>query len=350
MIQTSPQVVVLHGHHLSVAFPLPAAFAPFGDSVVQTATDVGTGFEQSDPRWLFKGFQTTDDGQQLQAFAAADRFRISGFEMALAIGSFEHEAPIAILFPTAAFSQQQKVGCGRHACSQMVTVGRDVQDGIATNQFCLSSQFAYVDHSTWSEEPLLSATCIVTIGGVSNFDSMGTAFNFVPTSLEEELRRRFAVVEHRLAIGGRTYELRHPRSADELICEEEFNRDERLPYWAEIWPSAYVLAQRIAGEQGVADGRPRRLLELGCGSGLAVMTALAAGFEVTAVDYYPEALEFVRLNAALNGLPAPTVQIVDWRQYPRELIEFDIVVAADVLYETRLLPTDGRGVQTITVH
>ena len=117
------------------------------------------------------------------------------------------------------------------------------------------------------------------------------------------LRRRFDVIEHRIGVGDRIFDLLHPRSADDLIDEEEFNRDERLPYWAEIWPSAYVLAQRIAGENGRSSGRPSRLLELGCGSGLAVVTALAAGFDVTAVDYYPAALEFVHVNAQLNGLP-----------------------------------------------
>jgi ETFB lysine methyltransferase len=119
-----------------------------------------------------------------------------------------------------------------------------------------------------------------------------------------------------------------------LIDDDEFNRDERLPYWAEIWPSAYVLAQRIAPENGGSSNRPRRLLELGCGSGLAVVTALAAGFEVTAVDYYPAALEFVKVNAKLNGMPAPQIRVVDWRNYPADLRDFEVVIAADVLYET----------------
>jgi predicted nicotinamide N-methyase len=168
---------------------------------------------------------------------------------------------------------------------------------------------------------------------VSNFDSLDTQLKSDAASLEERLRTRFAVVEHRLAVAGRTYELRHPRSADELISEEEFNRDERLPYWAEVWPSAYILAERIAAERGENYGRQRCLLELGCGSGLAVMTALAAGFAVTAVDYYPEALEFVWLNAVLNGLPMPETRVADWRQYPSDLVDFDVVTAADVLYE-----------------
>jgi ETFB lysine methyltransferase len=161
-------------------------------------------------------------------------------------------------------------------------------------------------------------------------------------SLEIQLRQRFNVVEQRLTLGSFCFRMLHPRSADDLIDEVAFNYDERLPYWAEIWPSAYVLAQRIADivspalsrtERGTEEHQQPRLLELGCGCGLAIMAALAAGFSVTAADYYPEALEFVRLNAALNGLPPPETRTVDWREYPPELVDFDVVIAADVLYE-----------------
>ena len=41
----------------------------------------------------------------------------------------------------------------------------------------------------------------------------------------------------------------------------------------------------------------------------ALRKALAAGFSVTAIDYYHEALEFVRLNAARNGLPVPEMMV-----------------------------------------
>ncbi len=197
---------------------------------------------------------------------------------------------------------------------------------------------------------LLAGVGGVTIGGVSivgiKNDAVKTAGPDVPAVdgrvLESQLRQRFDVVEQRLAVGKFTFEMLHPRSADDLINEDEFNRDERLPYWAEIWPSAYVLAERIAEAQGlqplglvngkIASALPR-MLELGCGCGLAVMAGLAVGYSVTAIDYYPEALEFVRLNALRNGLPAPETMVVDWRKYPSELVGFDVVVAADVLYE-----------------
>ena len=153
-------------------------------------------------------------------------------------------------------------------------------------------------------------------------------------ALEQDLRRRFDIIEHRINVQGRIFDLRHPRSADDLISDEEFNRDERLPYWAEVWPSAYVLAQRIAAEGRADSDRPRRtLLELGCGCGLAAITAQVFGFETTAVDYYPEALEFVRLNARLNNVGVPATRMTDWRNYPSDLRDFDLVVAADVLYE-----------------
>jgi len=155
-----------------------------------------------------------------------------------------------------------------------------------------------------------------------------------PSTLEQALTRRFDVVEHRINIQGRIFDLRHPRSADDLISDEAFNRDERLPYWAEVWPSAYVLAQQISAVGGLESVRPQgKLLELGCGCGLATIAAQAYGFETVAVDYYAEALEFVRLNALLNDVAAPVTRAVDWRAYPDDLRDFDFVVAADVLYE-----------------
>jgi predicted nicotinamide N-methyase len=168
---------------------------------------------------------------------------------------------------------------------------------------------------------------------VSTTDSFAKSLNLPLDELRERLHGRFQIIEQRISIAGREFTLEHPRSADELIDEAEFNKDERLPYWAEIWPSAFVLAERIAAEMGARAGGQLRLLELGCGSGLVVIAALAAGFSVTAVDYYAEALDFVVLNAAKNGLPAPEILTADWRDYPKSLVDFDVVVAADVLYE-----------------
>lgn len=144
----------------------------------------------------------------------------------------------------------------------------------------------------------------------------------------ESLQRRFVVVEQTISAAGRRFDLVKPRSPDELISEEDFNRDERLPYWADVWPSALCLAEHIA--QLPPGGR---LLELGCGVGYVCAVAAACGFEVVATDYYAEALEFTTVNLARNGLPHAAARLVDWRSFPADLGQFDLVVAADVLYE-----------------
>lgn len=148
-------------------------------------------------------------------------------------------------------------------------------------------------------------------------------------ALAESLSGRFVVIEQEFVLADKPYQWLKPRSPDELIDEDDFNRDERLPYWADVWPSAITLAERVAAEQGAG----RRFLELGCGAGFVCGGAAQAGFEVLATDYYAEALEFTWVNARRNGLPGPATRVVDWRDFPDDLGQFDVVAAADVLYE-----------------
>ncbi len=144
-----------------------------------------------------------------------------------------------------------------------------------------------------------------------------------------DLQARFDVARSVFEIAGRSFHIVRPRNADELISDDDFNRDERLPYWAEFWPSSIALAERLASESGAG----RRLLELGCGVGLVAAVAAWRGFDVTATDYYADALEFVRFNAAQNGERPPATRLVDWRDFPENIGRFDVVVASDVLYE-----------------
>jgi predicted nicotinamide N-methyase len=118
-------------------------------------------------------------------------------------------------------------------------------------------------------------------------------------------------------------------AADDLIDEQEFDEDDRLPYWAEIWPSARALARHLSNE----DLAGRRAIELGCGVGLATLAALEGGARVLATDYYEAALDFTRHNAAQNGLPEPETALLNWRMPREDLGGFDLVFAADVLYE-----------------
>jgi predicted nicotinamide N-methyase len=147
--------------------------------------------------------------------------------------------------------------------------------------------------------------------------------------LQDKLERRFRVVETTLEIGGHSLALLHPASAEDLIDEADFERDERLPYWAELWPSARVLAGVLLG----MSGKGCRALELGCGAGLVATSASLAGFQVCATDYYDDALSFARVNAWRNGATLLETRAVDWRAMPKDLGQFDMVIASDVLYE-----------------
>jgi predicted nicotinamide N-methyase len=144
-----------------------------------------------------------------------------------------------------------------------------------------------------------------------------------------ELGAQFDMARTDLMVAGREVRIHHPRNADDLIDEQAFVDDERLPYWADLWPSARVLAERVATMP--VDGR--RFLELGCGTGLVSVAAAIAGFDVTATDYYDEALRFTALNVLVNTGALIDTRIGDWRRFPHDIGRFELVVASDVLYE-----------------
>ena len=148
-------------------------------------------------------------------------------------------------------------------------------------------------------------------------------------ALVAALEREFPTVVDEVPVAGETFAVLRPADPEALIDEDAFARDERLPYWADVWPSTRVLAARLLAEQGAG----RRLLELGCGSGVAAVAAARAGFDVTATDYYDDALRFTRANVWRATGRTCATRLVDWRDLPRDLGRFDLVVASDVLYE-----------------
>lgn len=130
----------------------------------------------------------------------------------------------------------------------------------------------------------------------------------------------------------------HPADSDELISEQDFAKDDRLPYWADLWPASVVLARFLRGLHGSG----RTLLELGCGSGVVATAAARAGFDVTATDYYEDSPNFARTNARRNTQVDIAARCADWNSWPADIRGFDLVVASDVLYEQRNAPLIAR--------
>jgi predicted nicotinamide N-methyase len=150
-------------------------------------------------------------------------------------------------------------------------------------------------------------------------------------ALRRDLERRFRTTTRIVQIGGRDIDLLSPANADDLISEDDYVKDERLPYWADLWPSSQILAgevrtMRLAGQ---------RVLELGCGLGLVAIGAALAGGQVTATDYYDDAILFATLNVGEATGRTIAARMLDWTAMPEDLARFDLVLASDVLYEPR---------------
>jgi predicted nicotinamide N-methyase len=140
------------------------------------------------------------------------------------------------------------------------------------------------------------------------------------------------LAEETVGLGDRTLALLRPPDPEALISEEAFEREEFLPYWAELWPSGLALAEEVAG-RGL---HGRRVLELGCGLGIPSLAAALAGADVLATDWSPDAVALLRENAARNGIEL-AVEEASWFA-PEPLAArapWDLVLAADVLYERR---------------
>jgi predicted nicotinamide N-methyase len=156
-------------------------------------------------------------------------------------------------------------------------------------------------------------------------------------------------VSERIPLPGGEVEVTRPRDAEALLSEDSFDREEFLPYWAELWSSAVALAHDVS----MRSLRGRRTLELGCGLGLPSIAAARAGGRVVASDWSPEAIAATAENAERNGVTLETL-LCSWGE-PAPLVErapWELVLASDVLYERRnvemlsaLLPrlVDERG-------
>ncbi|MBL0138174.1 MAG: methyltransferase domain-containing protein [Bacteroidetes bacterium] len=122
---------------------------------------------------------------------------------------------------------------------------------------------------------------------------------------------------------------------NELIRKGEDHpdvQDERIPYWADLWPSAIALSNYLISSSIIQPGQ--HVLEIGCGLGLPGIVAGKLGAKVTLTDYMPEPLVFAEHNWKLNNPQPASFQILDWRN-PDPSFASDLVLAADVAYETK---------------
>lgn len=109
-------------------------------------------------------------------------------------------------------------------------------------------------------------------------------------------------------------------------------KDERIPYWADLWPSAIALSIHLVKTKLIKNSSS--VLEIGCGLGLPGIVAGMLGGNVTFTDYMPEPLEFARYNWQLNNIASASFKILDWRML-KDVTATEILLASDIAYEKR---------------
>ena len=101
------------------------------------------------------------------------------------------------------------------------------------------------------------------------------------------------------------------------------------PLFGLVWDSSRVLANLMA----TFDIEDKRILEAGCGIGLASLILNERSADITASDHNPEAKAFLDWNTDLNcGRQIPFAR-ADWDGNGQELGEFDLIIGSDILYQ-----------------
>jgi len=101
------------------------------------------------------------------------------------------------------------------------------------------------------------------------------------------------------------------------------------PIFGVIWESGEVLARLMFDYE--VEGK--RILEVGCGIGLASLVLNTRLADITATDYHPEAELFLQINVELNnGADIPFVRTA-WEDDVSSLGCFDLIIGSDLLYE-----------------
>ncbi len=144
----------------------------------------------------------------------------------------------------------------------------------------------------------------------------------------------YRVRETTQSVGGHVYRLRVLSDTQQFADPDGLGAEMGISsaQWSlfgQVWAAGKLLAQAMHR----FDIAGKRILELGCGIGLASLVLQRRGADIIASDAHPLAEVFLAYNAALNGLPALHYRRLRWNTPLPALGRFDTIIASDVLYE-----------------
>jgi len=148
----------------------------------------------------------------------------------------------------------------------------------------------------------------------------------------KQFYRTYETEAAEVVINGKKFSILLPRYLDQFINATDVLHD--FPLWAKIWKASWVLSGYLAE---LPPDVNQRLLEIGAGVGLVSIVATTFGHQITMTEYNSDALNFARANACLNNCPDLPIKKLDWN-HPRIKDQFDLIVAAEVIYDEASFP------------
>ncbi|MCF8067845.1 MAG: histidine kinase [Desulfobacterales bacterium] len=144
------------------------------------------------------------------------------------------------------------------------------------------------------------------------------------------LRIRYQTIEFDdVDIHVRTLRDKQQYCDDDNIAEKLGISSATWPLFGIVWNSSLVLAHHIFD----FNINGKRILEVGCGIGLASLLLNHRLADITATDYHPEVENFLLENIKLNkGKNIPFVR-TGWEDKESGLGRFDLIIGSDLLYE-----------------
>lgn len=119
---------------------------------------------------------------------------------------------------------------------------------------------------------------------------------------------------------------------EELDLAQGHRLMEEPMFWMFCWASGQAMARYLLDHPELVAGK--RVLDFGCGSGVAAIAAAKAGAaKVWACDLDPCAIRATMINCDLNSVVVEVIQ--DWNSCTEAL---DIILAADILYDRENMP------------
>ena len=102
------------------------------------------------------------------------------------------------------------------------------------------------------------------------------------------------------------------------------------PLFGMVWQSGEVLAELMTNYNVSS----RRILEIGCGVGLASLVLNERFADISATDVHPSAGDYLEHNTQLNnGKQIPFFRTAWEDQQDGEIKKFDLIIGSDLLYE-----------------